>query len=405
MNDNRFVDRLIFIVVFFVYSGYYAGLALIFSAGFFESSRFYSIPLRLFLVVLMSYIIGKYYKNSKWGPNYSVLTLFIILYFFKVLYTENLPPNKITMGRGWYEYCFYFFSFCVLPFFTFSTIDFRKYKNTILNAFIFSGFALGVLSLFLYKDMLIQGVGRISMAKYENPETEETLSPLALSYSGAITITLCVYRLIYDKTISSFNKLYLYLTTALSFIMFFLGATRGSLVALILSIPVLMYFGSLKNKVRITLLTIIVVPLVIYGAEATGSAIFTRTADSLETGDASGREGLWSDAFNEFLENPLLGGRIEVSGIYPHNIFLETLMATGIVGFLLFVYVFLSSFINGIKLSNQNTDYLIPFLIFINAFSQHMFTGGLWSAILLFVPMGTLLSTNINLKEQIKPIK
>ena len=235
------------------------------------------------------------------------------------------------------------------------------------------------------------GIGRISMIQYDFPN-RETLSPLSLSYSGALTIVLCIYKLLY-MTNSLKIKLYLYGVIILSFIMFYLGASRGSLVAILLSIPLLIYYKSTTNKIKVLILFIVAIPFVIYGAKITGSAIFARSENTIQTGDASGRQQLYVAAFSEFLSNPIIGGRIEVSRIYPHNVFLEILMATGLLGFVLFVSIFIKSIQRGITMSKKDDSYLVPVLILTTGVSEGMFSGAIYGAILLFTSMGMIFST------------
>ncbi len=234
---------------FFSYAGYYAGLALIMSSVKL-AFRYYSVPLRLILVCLMVVLIIKniHHGEMHFRKGYlPVMALFAITYIIKVIFTE---ANYGHRSRSWYEYIFYFLSYSIIPFFTFSFINFEKYKKAIFDAFIFSGFILGVLSLYLYKSVLTIGIGRISLIKYQFPNIE-TLSPLALSYSGVLMIVLCFYKFIYEKVTSFWHKVYLYVTIILSFIMFFLGASRGSLVVLLLCIPFILYHATFRNKSRI----------------------------------------------------------------------------------------------------------------------------------------------------------
>lgn len=80
---------------------------------------------------------------------------------------------------------------------------------------------------------------------------------------------------------------------------------------------------------------------------------------------ASGREDLWYEALEMTKENPLFGAGLsgfEAEGItkkdsvlkYPHNIFLEVLCETGIVGFLLF----LSAGVAGIDTLRRNWRFI-----------------------------------------------
>ncbi len=341
----------------------------------------------VFLVIKHKHQVKKHFK----GIFFPIMLLFSAFYIIKVILTYSNYSNSLSLN--WYEYIFYFLSYSIFPFFTFACINFEKHKKVISDAIILSGFILGALSLYLYKDILTMGIGRISMVRYDFPD-KETLSPLALSYSGVLTIVLCVNKLIYEKIKIFKLKIYLYVNIMLSFIMFFLGSSRGSLVVLLLSILFLVRYATLRNKSRLLLLYAVAIPLIIYGVSITGSAIFTRTENSIQTGDASGRQPLWAAAYQEFKNNPIIGGRIEVSGIYPHNIFLEVLMATGIVGFLLFAIVLFNSVRRGLIIIKSNKNYVIPLLVLINGLTQYSFSGSIYDSIFLFIPMGMIYSSS-----------
>ncbi len=392
--DIKVQNKYISIVSFFLYSGYYVGLSFFYLLNLKEFSRFYSVPLRLLLSIIMIYVIILYRKNLKKNRFVNILFfLFSFLYVVKVMYTELYFLHGIPASRSWIEYIFYYMSYTVLIFMFFSTIDLKKYKDVIINAIIFSGFLLGILSLFIFKEVLLSGgIGRISELEYETGK--EVISPLALAYSGSITIVLCLYKLIYQKP-NKKEKIYLYLTLSVAFGLFFLGATRGALVAVLIGLLSLIYFGTVKNRLKFSFLFVLAIPLIIYGVEATGSAIFERSLNTVETGDSSGREPLWNAAIEEFINNPILGGRIEVSGIYPHNIFLEILMATGTVGFIIFLIIMIWCIKNGLRSIKLNKIYLFSLLIFLIGFSMSNFSGAIYSVTIFFGGLGLLSNNNI----------
>lgn len=381
--EKKLSNNIVAIICFFSFSGYYLGLSFFFILNKISFTRFYSIPLRIVLIALMLYGIYKNIDRIKHKYTVPAFLLFSMIYIFKTVYTEFIG---FEMSSPWFEYVFYYFSYSFFPFFFFSTINFKKYKNIIIDTLIFSGFILGVASIYMFKEVLITGgIGRISLLTYETGDS--IISPLALAYSGSLTIALCLYKLIYEVN-TRFYTTYLFITMVISFILFFLGSTRGALIAILLCVLVFIYFGSVQNKLRAFLYFILSIPLIIYGVQKTGSSIFERSMSTIETGDSSGREPLWNDAINEFTKHPIFGGRIEVSGIYPHNLFIEILMATGVIGFLIFMVFFAGSVKKGFVAAKSDTIYIIPFLIFICGLSQHMFTGALWSAIMFFSALG-----------------
>ena len=393
------MNRIIYIITFFLYSGYYALLALVISFGLTNNSRFVTVPLRLGTTILMIYSCVNFLKNERYKLKSKIVLLsfmlFWFLYFIKVLISEGKGDSLI---RNYYEYIFYALNFCILPFLVFLSIDFNKYKNIILSSFIFSGFLMGLVSFFLYKDILISGgVGRISMARYAGFE-QETLSPLALSYAGSLTLALCIFELLYNKNRSKIYSIYLSITIVFSLIMFFLGASRGSVVAMFFCLPILFYYGSIKNRLRFILFALVISPVIIWGAIKSGSSVFSRVAQTVSGEGTADRGDLWKYSWIEFVENPFFGGRIEI-GFYPHNFILETLMSTGILGFILLVFIFIVAFKRVNKLAMKNDDYIWVFIVFIQGFCQHFVTGALYTSVLLFAGLGLTLS---NFQENFK---
>jgi hypothetical protein len=381
------MQKVIFLLSFFAYSGYYVGLAFLFAFKLSELSRLYSIPLRLFLALLMVWLIQKNFKGLVEKARNVWFLLFLLfwgLYFMKVMYTANVSAVFYT-SKPWYEFIFFALTYVILPFLSFMAIDYHRYKQTILNGFIFSGFLLGLANLYIYGGALGSGIARVSELTYETGD--EILSPLALSYSGSLTIVLCVYKLLMAKSNSTWVRLYLLATIVLAFIMFLLGSSRGSVIAIMLSIMVFLAYSPAKNKFQLMVLTALATPAVIWAIEASGSGVLSRFANVSKDG-GGGRMTLWSNAFEHFLQYPLFGGRVEIGGFYPHNFILEILMATGVIGGILIFPLFLKTILKSRSLKGED---MFVFLIFIQGLCLHIFSGAVWSATLLFLPMGIIL--------------
>lgn len=382
---NRFI---IFLVSFFIFPGYYAGLSLFYLFQKQDLSRFYTVPLRVLLMLVMAYFIIKSPARKGIRIITSLVITFSIFYSIKIFYTEIDAYKYVPLSKPWYEYLFYFVSFNVLPFFFYSSVDIKRYGKLILDSVIFSGFVFGVVVIAMYKDVLLSGgIGRISNLYYVSGD--ETISPLALSYSGALVAALIFYQFIFQKK-KFWSLLFSIITLLLSLTLIFMGASRGAIVAVIFSLILILMFTQGKNKIYLITSIALLTPVVIYIMELTGSELFGRVTDTIDSGDTSGRETLWNDALQEFYSYPFLGGQIEVSGIYPHNIFLELLMATGVVGFLMFFIILVKSLFNGVKISKQNSVYLIALIILANGIAQYLFSGSIWQGLLLFAPMGML---------------
>lgn len=232
-------------------------------------------------------------------------------------------------------------------------------------------------------------MGRISMLIYQDSgmEKDEIISPLALAYGAALNLSLLLpyYKLYADKKL--ITKIYLIVNAILSLIMFSLGSTRGAFLALILSL-VYYVMTSKGAKLKYIFLGMVAVPVFLYILEITGSNLLLRTTDAVSKGDTSGRNVLWDAAIEEFVHNPVFGGRIEVSGIYPHDIFLEIAMGMGAVGLILFLALIIGSLIKFSKIRLDRKVFV--YICFINAASQYLVTGAFWGAILLFFSLGLM---------------
>jgi hypothetical protein len=389
--------KLVFIVTFFSYMGYYATLAIFISAGYIEQSRIITIPIKLFITLLMLFAIIKYgypiKHNSKKRMFYILFFLFWILYFFRVFENYIFAAN---LSRQWYEYIYYALSSCILPFMFYSLGIMGEYKETILRAFIFSGFILGLVILYLYGSIFVLNIGRLSMLK--SLTGESTLSPLALSYSGALTLFLCVFQLIKNKNQNFLIRTYLLTNIVLSFIMLFLGASRGSVVAVFISLLILFYFFDIKKKIYTVIVAIIMIPILSWGALKTGSSIFQRTGGTFEGENIGIRFELNNAGLDIFYDSPFFGKQIELvnvagfDNIWPHNFVTEIMMSTGIIGLLLFLSILLYGLRKSLFMAKLNINYLwIPILLF-QAIIQYLFSTPFYNAVLLFIPLGIIFS-------------
>lgn len=108
----------------------------------------------------------------------------------------------------------------------------------------------------------------------------------------------------------------------------------------------------------------------------------TQSLDS-ELRDGTGRLGHWSSAWRLFLESPLVGDRVmdDYLFIYPHNIILESMMATGLVGTgLLAIHLFMSVRAMMQILGNPNSTLIDRFVsvVFLKSLVEAQLSGAIW---------------------------
>ena len=94
----------------------------------------------------------------------------------------------------------------------------------------------------------------------------------------------------------------------------------------------------------------------------------------------SSRTALWSSALSQFARNPILGDKMfeeKVLKQYPHNIIVETLMSTGVVGTAFFL-VFLVQVIRRFFKRFVTEHLLVIKFLFLNEFLFAMSSGAIY---------------------------
>lgn len=385
-NKDKFERFLIIFMSFFIFAGYYVGLTIILATGNTSLSRFYSIPLRVLMLFFALLNIAMLKKGNIRMRDCDLLMLFLfILYTIKVLYTENFP-FKTPLHLDWYEFILYFLFFNYSVYLFFRNINVKKYLPLIVDTLLFSGFVLGIVVILFYRDVLFSSqVGRFGATLGDDSIT--VLSPLAIAYSGVLNLSLLIPLFLSQfKKIKLIFKLYYIIVFLVSMFIFVMGATRGAFVVAMLSVALYIYFQSGLNKFKQLLYLLPLIPIFFLYLEYTGSSLLDRVSKTIENQESGGRDVLWRAAYQEFLTNPVLGGKIEILGFYPHNIIIEILMGMGVIGILIFIMLLFKSYKN-VKLTSYTFNI---FVIFINGFFQYMFSGAFYTAIILFFSIGLL---------------
>lgn len=392
IRKKKLIEKLVFLITFFSYSGYYAGLSFVVGTGNESLSRYYSIPLRIVLSALMVLVIINNRKNLN---KFKYPVIFYCMVCFWVIYLFNAYANfgDITYMRSVTEYIFYGLSFCVLPFFCFCSLPLYKFNHLIMKAYILSGLFLSLISIYLYRSIFFSGLSRISAVQYHDPDFS-FVSPLALSYSAALTMAVCVSCWLSEPLTKNYKRIII-LSFLVSIPIFLLGASRGSVIALSSSFIIFYLYSGAQLRRKISLLFFVLLAMLIVGAEITGSGVFTRLFETKqainEGGSSASRLDTWVEGFRLFWKSPVIGGSLEVQGTYPHNFVVECLMATGLIGFVLLMTIIVSGTKFGFSKKNMPLG-LFSLAMLLQALVQYSFSGAIYTATLLFISLGMVYS-------------
>jgi len=213
----------------------------------------------------------------------------------------------------------------------------------------------------------------------------ESLNPISLGHVGATVFLITYWKLRSSRSLLV-AKVASLAAASLGLAGIGLSGSRGPLIALLVS--VLFIEASKGGRAIIWKAAIMLVPLLTLSVDLMaldkffGITIFARFQSAIELSDMSalGRTEQIASAWRLFLDHPVLGATLEDPAfrIYPHNIVVEALMATGIIGTAFLIGFLLSVLSRAFKLAKTKNDYTEFAALFVQYLVAAQFSAGLY---------------------------
>lgn len=397
---QRTNNILLFIITFFTFFGFYETLLLTIQLGI--GSRIIAVSIRALLgISFLLFLLINHISGIKMNIYTRCFLFYSFIYgcriFIDYLYHENyfLSSSYVSL---------YFISSAFIPFVILSMFKINEYNyKFIKNSLLLSSIIFSV-SILVFYSKYIGVVGRLSA---NTTGDDDVISPLILSYCSIISISVLSSYLLYNKERTRNYVLFIG-TIIISLVSLFLGASRGSLIALAVPFLLIMIFRrNFKTLVIGTLLLVILIFILIYLDSKFSSSLMERffsLSKDIDEGSTSAiRLNIWEASFNQFLFNPFWGDKLRVDnfdGAHPHNIILEVLQTTGIIGFIPFIILLFSSFKASIKIIKTHPSYIWIVVLFVQSLIQNLFSGATYTASWFWVSMALLLCTYNYLKYE-----
>ena len=230
----------------------------------------------------------------------------------------------------------------------------------------------------------------------------------SLSYYAALCFVLDIFLFLYGKSYDRFkffkNKyvqfLYFCLLPTFIVVIFFSGGRGGFVVVAVGIFAIAFMYRKVKWKSLVSGVVVIFVftSLLSYYSEEVSSDIMAKYQENqhrvlayidvedlkIDMTQTSGRDHVYQDSWNMFLNSPIIGYGIfdyktalkeKYDQPYPHNLFLEWLLQGGVFFFCIWFYAFCMMLVRLHRLIRQDIRYviLLPFLV--HALVELMFTG------------------------------
>jgi len=398
-------QSLVFILFFFALTGYYGFLIFWQNHGF-GDTRILTMPLRgltLFVLLFLWYMNG--WKISFKEDLVKLFLLFSVLYLLRIGY-EYFVGND-SYHKPLAEIFMYFLFLVLVPFVVVSSSEIvRSFLDVVFWSVILGGFVVALESIFFYGQHLGY-VNRISSVMVK--DSAGFVSPLALSYTASISIGAALAKLKFDKSLNGLVRLFLLVVMGISLVPLVLGASRGSVLSLLAPFFILFVFvKGVKKKLVFLILYFVVLFVLFYALEYFGGGVIVRLEQTYYNylyGDYSAagmdRVLIYQNAIGQFLDDPFFGNSMEseYANYYPHNIILEVLLTTGIIGFVVFFLLLRRTLVLMKKILSDSDPHAWIVFFVVQVFVMNMFSGALYSSVWFFLGLAFLVLKRTPLKS------
>lgn len=227
-----------------------------------------------------------------------------------------------------------------------------------------------------------------------------TLNPIAIGNIGALLLTQASWYLMYQERSSRrFGTVVPMLLVAAGTYILLVGNSRGPLLAAVCCLLIMVIaLRTRKKLVAILVLAaaaVLLSPAMLYVEKVTGIAVYSRVFGQsiLDQAESSMRLTLYNSALQITESSPLIGASIEDpwTKSYPHNVFIELYMASGIFAAAGLFIIFTILTVRAIRLLEYRSAsswagvLFLQFLVGAQVSSAFYSNGYLWCAVGLLI--------------------
>jgi hypothetical protein len=380
-------------------------------------STIVNIFIRAFCAFISLYLIFIWTlnNNKKLKFKYPIwfLLLFWIFYSIRIIYDLN---RGIKFGE--YENTFvYGFAFgnILLPMLAI-LLWYKHLKTEKIPKLAFLLFSISNIMILINIIILNQGFDIALFLQRSELKSQSSgdpggniLNPISIGYYGELLVITSLYFSLLTK-----HKHFGFLAI-LGILLLLLGASRGPFVNCIFTILILLAYKYRISKSKLILtfrLTLVISLISIILSQTVGKTVsldnfymFDRLSQFVEnrqSNEEEYRDVGFASAWNDFLDSPIIGNQFvgTYDNFYPHNIFVELFMATGLLGVIIFSSFFFPLLMKMRKLFLQNSPAtFFILLIFLPIILGSLFSGALFQAVELWLFSTLIIVHDFDLKS------
>lgn len=336
-----------------------------------------------------------------------VFILFWVIYGMRVIYDIEIRELAFMNYSKYYVYSWAFgcsFIPALAVFFNADLINVRRLSRNLLLILIVANICI-TSGLLYFSPYSLLGIleSRSDLLIEIGGKQINLINSISISFYGELLLlSSIVFLITYFKVISKKFIVLICVAYPVGIFNLLAGASRGSMLSFIFLLLVIVTFsvvfglqrllqkGNLavsliRSFVFFTSILILLLFFLIYSIQKSNFTILRRMKELSQlqlTGINYDRIYMWKSAWQQFKEHPMMGDSFvnRVGQTYSHNIILESLMATGLLGTIPFLFYLAMPFYLFYRLTRRRKKHLlIIFILFIAAFLLSMTSGGLFT--------------------------
>lgn len=342
------------------------------------NGRAITVPFRVLILALAATVLVQIATGQHRGYVGKLtvpLAIFWTLYLLSMLRDVFLDPVRLSLPGQ--EYFYYGFGTSLLPMLAFFVL---QSKHATLRSLKFT-LVLMTVGCILGVGNNIDRLGQTAFRFDANP----SLNTISFGHLGASVAGLSLMLVLQGQR-SVFPRWILIVLGTSGLLTVALAGSRGPVIALAVMLGVTFLACVRRGRglqvVLFVSVLALTIPRILEEPTRLTNTLVTRLSAIGEDNSSNVRTKLWQDAWDQFIDNPLGGGGLEVRHAltYPHNVVLESLMATGFVGGLSFLVMIAMGLIYARRLIVTESPFGWLGLLLIQRVVAGMFSGALYAS-------------------------
>ena len=337
---------------------------------------------------------------AKRPPQKVILILFLFfwsVYFYRLMLATFLDLEDLSLPDS--TYWIWALGVCFLPALAVLINSDDSFFDRLFHRLLVIGVAAMCLAISSGNTLVENSLGQIYDSNRLNISS---LNPISMGHLGATALLMSICVLFSEKAAKR-EQCVAILIVALGVTTLILANSRGPQVATAGGIALLFLAGAHRKRTLLIglVLAAITIFLAAYEYEFLFSeaGILRRFVALSQGGDASSyaRVVSYQGGWSQFLQSPFWGHSIEekITQFYPHNVILEALMATGILGGIPFILLIGCAVVRIWKLIRHASPHLWIAVIAFQYILGGMLSGAIYASGTMWVLMGLVLSPSL----------